>query len=140
MPENINKNIPMSCNKSLMSEIGWRKRKMNKHKRKKYLKKMFYVIKRRKQAKEKRYNNILKLYQSIQAKKVEAFDPHKFITRELEKAKFFNYACDETYEKTRAAVTSIKSFDEKYTKKFVNKKLPVHLRPENLGLTEPRDY
>jgi hypothetical protein len=67
---------------------------MNKHKRKKYLKKMFYVFKRRRQAKEKRYNNILALYGRIHEKKVEAFDPYKFITRELEKAKFFGYRYD----------------------------------------------
>jgi len=119
-----------------MSEIAWRKRKMNKHKRKKYLKKMFYVMKRRRQAKEKRYNNILALYKSIHQKKVEAFDPVKFINRELEKAKFFAYSCDEVYDKTREIVKSIPTFDEKYSRVFVNRKIPVHLRPENLKLKD----
>jgi hypothetical protein len=133
-PEIFKRSVPMSCNRPMLTEIGWRKRKMNKHKRKKYLKKMFYVIKRRGQAKEKRYNNILALYRNIQAKKVEAFDPYKYITRELEKAKFFGYQCDNVYEKTRETVMSLNTFDEKYTKTFVNKRLPVHLRPENLKL------
>jgi hypothetical protein len=119
-----------------MSEIAWRKRKMNKHKRKKYLKKMFYVIKRRRQAKEKRYNNILALYKSIQEKKVEAFDPVKFINRELEKAKFFGYTCDDVYDRTREAVKGMRTFDEKYSKVFVDRKVPVHLRPENVKLKD----
>lgn len=133
-PETLKKSVPMSCNQSMGSEIGWRKRKMNKHKRKKYLKKMFYVIKRNRQAKEKRYNNILALYRNIHAKKVEAFDPASYINRELEKAKFFGYNCDNVYEKTRESVMAIKTFDDKFTKKFVDSKLPVHLRPENLKL------
>lgn len=137
MPQTNKVNVPMSCNKPMMSEIKWRKRMMNKHKRKKYLKKMFYVIKRRNQAKEKRYNGILTLYRSIHAKKVEAFDAYKYITRELEKAKFFGYRRDaDTYDSARSTINSIPSFDKKYLKKFVNVKLPVHLRPENAHLRD----
>jgi len=132
MPEIVNKKSPMSCNSSLMSETKWRKRKMNKHKQKKYYRKMFYVIKRRKQAKEKRYNTILTLFREIHEKKVKAFDPHRFIYRELEKAKFFGYTCDtETYAKARSEVESLPGFDQKYFKKFQNEKIPYHMRPEN---------
>ena len=94
LPESIKTNMPMKCNRSLYSEIKWRRRKMNKKKKKKYLKKMFYVIQRRKQAKEKRYQNILTLFQNIQEKKVENFDPYKMINRELEKAKFYGFKFD----------------------------------------------
>lgn len=113
---------------------------MNKHKRKKYLKKMFYVFKRRRQAKDKRYNNILALYRKIHEKKVEAFDPYKFITRELDKAKFFGYRCTDgqIYDQARSQIESIPTFDEKYFRKFVDTKLPVHMRPENVPFQDKK--
>ena len=122
-----NINSPMQCKSPIFSEIKWRKRGMNKKKRMKYQKKMFYVIKRNKQAKEKRYQTILSLYEKMNIKKVESFDPLKFINRELEKAKFYGYKCDSTYNNLRNNINSIKSFDSKFFKKFIDPKLPIHM-------------
>ena len=119
-------NAPMYCGRPLWGEIKWRKRMMNIKKRKKYQVKMFYVIQTRKQSKEKRYQKICDMYKSIQEKKTEIFTPMNFIVRELEKAKFYGYSCSKIYNGYRRVVEdSMKSFDEKYTRKFVDPKLPV---------------
>jgi len=131
----FNKNSePMYCGRPLFSELKWRSRKMNIKKRKKYQKKMFYVIQKRRQAKEKRYQGLLSLFQSIQEKRVEKFDPLRFIQRELEKAKFYGYRCSPIYDSYRDLVnTNLKSFDEKYFRKFEDTKKPIHLNyPEFL--------
>lgn len=131
LPESIKTNMPMKCNRSLYSEIKWRRRKMNKKKKNKYLKKMFYVIQRRKQAKEKRYQNILTLFQNIQEKKVENFDPYKMINRELEKAKFYGFKATSLYDEYRDLINkNLVSFDEKYYRKFDNPLLPIHMKYE----------
>lgn len=129
MPEAVKTNRPMKCNRSLYSEIKWRRRKMNKKKKKKYLKKMFYVIQRRKQAKEKRYQSILNLFQKIHEKKVEKFDPYKMINRELEKAKFYGFKSTTLYDDYRALINqTMVSFDDKYFKTFEDPKLPIHFK------------
>jgi hypothetical protein len=118
--------VPMQCGKPLFSEIKWRKRMMNIKKRKKYMKKMFYVMQNRKQAKEKRYNKICELFKTIHDKKTEAFTPMNYINRELEKAKFFGYSCTKVYSDYRKIIEdNLKTFDEKYMRKFPDPHIPV---------------
>lgn len=113
----------------LYNERKWRSRKMNIKKKKKYEKKLFYVIQKRKQSKQKRYNNIIALYQKIQEKKVELFDVNKYIDRELEKAKFYGFKISPVYDEYRSIVNErMKSFDAKLTRKFDNPKLPLHIK------------
>ncbi|CAF0853621.1 unnamed protein product [Brachionus calyciflorus] len=132
LPKNDNNlNKPMYCGGSLFSEVKWRSRKMNIKKRKKYQRKMFYVIQKRRQAKEKRYNNLMELYKSIHEKKSELFDPIKFVNRELEKAKFFGFKANPVYDEYRNILNDkVKTFDEKYFRKFEDLKKPLHIRLE----------
>jgi hypothetical protein len=101
---------------------------MNIKKKKKYLKKMYYAIQKRKQNKEKRFTNIMDLLKTIHEKKSELFDPQRFINRELEKAKFCGYRVSGIYDRYRLiANRSLKSFSPKYTQTFVDPKKPLHL-------------
>lgn len=135
----VNKNLPehhpnrqspaMECGRPLFSEIKWRKRKMNIHKRRKYQKKMFFKFKTRKQNKEKRYTALCEMLAQIHAKKTEAFEPIRFINRELEKAKFYGYKCSNVYDKYREIVNvEIKSFDEKFFRRFDDPNKPLHVK------------
>lgn len=124
-------NKPMYCGKPLYSETKWRSRKMNIKKRKKYQKKLFFVIQKRKQAKEKRYNNLLELYKKIHEKKTEVFDPVRFVNRELEKAKFFGFKCNPIYDQYREILDQkFKTFNPKYFTKFEDTKKPLHIKLE----------
>ena len=126
--QNDSKNTPMQC-LQLNNERKWRARKMNIKKKRKYEKKLFYVNVKRRQNKEKRFNEILAMYEDIQKKKVELFDPTRFMHREIEKAKFFGFQCSPVYSEYRKIVDEkMKSFDEKLTRKFDNKKLPIHIK------------
>ena len=121
-----------SKNKMIFSELKWRKRKINKKKRAKYLKKIYFSLQKRQQSKEKRYKMIQNLFEKIQEKKVETFDIHKFINRELEKAKFFGYRSTTIYDQYRNLINqNLKTYDEKYFRKFVNPQKPVHIIYEN---------
>ena len=126
LPEYQKENAPMHCGKPLFSDIKWRRRMMNIKKRKKYQKKMFYVIQSRKQNREKRYQNICTMFRKIHEKKTEIFTPIHYIHRELEKAKFYGYECNTIYTDYRKIIEdNMKSFDEKYTRKFVDPNIPV---------------
>lgn len=125
---NETQNAPMYCGRPLFSEISWRRRKMNIKKKKKYLKKMYYIIQKRKQNKEKRFTNIIDMFRAIHEKKRDLFDSARFINRELEKAKFCGYKVSGIYDRYRTIANStLKSFDEKYFRTFVDPKKPVHL-------------
>lgn len=134
----IHKNLPGSsnknsihCGKPLFNELKWRRRKMNIKKRKKYQKKMYYVIQKRIQNKEKRYNNLLDIFKEVTNKKVDLFDPKRFVLRELEKAKFYGYKCSPIYDQYRNLISSnLKTFDETYFRKFDDVKKPIHLKYE----------
>jgi hypothetical protein len=81
MPSINNDNeVPMSCHMpQLHSEKLWRRRKMNIKKRKKYQKKLAFVLRNRQQAKEKRYNNLVAKVKEIESKRLAVFDPNYFI-------------------------------------------------------------
>lgn len=131
-PSNWDKTTPppsMQCGRPLFSEIRWRQRKMNIKRRRKYLKKMHYIIATRLQNKAKRYQDLLNILTDIHAKKTNIFDPKRFIDREIEKARFYGYKCTNVYDQFREIVNKeVKSFDEKYTRKFDDPYEPLHLK------------
>ncbi len=128
MPTNPKINVPMSCGmRSLFSERKWRSRKMNIKKKKKYQKKMFYVMQKRRQMKEKRYQSLLNMFKEIQEKKTEIYDPIRHINRELEKAKFYGYKCTPIYDEFRNIINNnMNTFDDKYFRQFKDPKKPYH--------------
>lgn len=126
---NEKKNTPLSCGQSLFNERKWRSRKMNIKKKKKYEQKLFYVIQRRRQNKDKRFENIKAMFKGIHEKKVELFEPHRFIDRELEKAKFYGFKCSPVYDEYRNIVQSkMNTFDQNYFRKFDDPKIPLHIK------------
>lgn len=123
-----NNNKQIECGNCLNSERKWRSRYMNKKKKAKYEKKMFYVIQRRNQAKAKRYNGLLKMYTDIHEKKSELYSPLAFVNRELEKARFYGYKATPVYDELRDQVNNtMQTFDEKLTRKFEDTKRPYHV-------------
>lgn len=117
------------CRRPLFSELRWRRRKMNIKRRRKYLKKMFYKIQTRMQNKAKRYQDLCNMLADINEKKTNLFDPKRFIDRELEKARFYGYKCTPVYDQFREAIAQgVKSFDEKYTRKFDDPREPLHIK------------
>jgi hypothetical protein len=139
LEKNGKTNTPMRCSRSLYSEVKWRKRKMNKKKLRKYKKKMFFEIQKRKQAKEKRYQNILTMLKSIEEKRVEIFDPEQYINRELEKAKFFGYKCSPDYEEMRKIINEkMVATDDRYFRKFEDKHIPLHIKYSDVFEENPK--
>ena len=120
---------PLHCGRSLYSEVKWRKRMMNIKKKKRYLKKLEFVINRRLQNKEKRYTDLCAMFGEIHAKRLALFEPKRYIDRELEKAKFYGYKANPVYDAYRELVsTQLKSFDEKYFRTFEDPKVPLHVK------------
>ena len=110
------------------TEKAWRSRKMNIHKRRKYRKKMFFMLVKREQAKAKRYQNLCDMLARINEKRVELFEPLRYIKRELEKASFFGYRCSPDYETYRRLIDQrLVTFDPKYTRKFEDTVKPYHM-------------
>lgn len=121
----------MECGKPLFSELRWRSRKMNIKRRRKYLKKLQFKIQTRLQNKAKRYQDLCNMISAIHEKKTQAFDPMRYINRELEKARFFGYRSSPIYDQYRDVIEKgVKSFDDKFFTKFEDKREPLHLRLE----------
>jgi hypothetical protein len=127
--QNALTNTSMYCGQSLFNERHWRSRKMNIKKKKKYEQKLFYVFERRRQNKDKRFENIKAMYAQIHDKKTQLFDTERFMNRELEKAKFYGFTCSPIYDEYRKIVNEkMQSFDQKYFRKFEDVKKPIHMK------------
>ncbi len=102
-----------------MNVVRYRKRRMNRHKKRKYLKKMKYRIAKRLQVKEKRFEKLKDLYKSIFEQRTALFDAEKYVDRELEKAKFYSYRVSNTYDDLREFVKrTMNPFPSEYFRVF----------------------
>ncbi len=64
----------------------------------------------------------------INEKRVEFFDPVRYVKRELEKASFFGYKCSPDYDTYRRLIDErLGTFDPKYTRKFEDTNKPFHM-------------
>lgn len=131
LPQQVSSYTVMECRRPLFSEIRWRKRKMNIKRRRKYEKKMQFKFQTRKQNKEKRYQDLLNMITAINEKRTNIFNSKRFVKREIEKARFYGYRCSPIYNAYRIAITQgMKSFEEKYFRKFEDPHQPLHIKLE----------
>ncbi|KAI0986230.1 hypothetical protein GJ496_006706 [Pomphorhynchus laevis] len=99
--------------KRVRNVIQYRRRRMRKYKRRKWLKKYKFVIQKKQFIKKKEEDTLDNMEKSIILKRAEVFDPEKWVERELEKAKFVGYKMKsfDTYENIRARLKNLKMDD-----------------------------
>lgn len=130
------RDLSYSCGQPLMNTLKYRRRRMNKKHKKKYLKKMKFVFMKREQTKQKRFEKLKEMYSAIFEKKLSIYDPMKKINRDLEKAKFFGYRVNSTYAQYRQLIDkSFKNFDSRLTRRFT----PVDIDEVDLSLAREFD-
>jgi hypothetical protein len=113
------RDLSYSCGRPLMNTLMYRRRRMNKKHKKKYLKKMKFVFMKREKAKQKRFEKLKEMYSAIFEKKLSIYDPMNKINRDLEKAKFFGYRVNNAYAEYRQLIeNNFKNFDQRFTQQF----------------------
>ncbi len=80
---------------------------------------MKYIIAKRLQLKEKRFEKLKDLYKSIFEQRTKLFDADKLVKRELEKARFSSYQVSDTYDRLRRYVKkTMQPFNSAYFRTF----------------------